>query len=254
MINNKTKLLENIKKKELSPLIIKKSIDKHNLSKFNLPNLQAYYSTNVKFTGENMTRREFLAAVEGIAVSSTIDSAIKPEVNYNPEKELQAILDKKIKTVGKITPDMIDDKVARLLFDISIKQTDKSYAPYSNYHVGAAVISENGKIYKGCNVENSSYGLTVCAERVALFNMVANEGHNKDGSAVQIAGLAIVVKEAPEPASPCGACRQVIEEFNNEENAKIILGTVIPDTPLQIETLKNLLPKSFGPKDLKNAK
>ena len=82
----------------------------------------------------------------------------------------------------------------------------KAYAPYSGYKVGAAVLGSNGKVYGGCNVENASYGLTVCAERVAIGAAVA-DGERKP--------LAIAVATGDrDPATPCGACRQLLVEFN----------------------------------------
>jgi cytidine deaminase len=84
----------------------------------------------------------------------------------------------------------------------------QAYASYSNFLVGAAVISESGKIYTGCNIENSSFGLTICAERVALFKAVS-EGEKE----VKILAL---VTDTQTPVWPCGACRQVLAEFDRE--------------------------------------
>jgi len=85
-----------------------------------------------------------------------------------------------------------------------------AYAPYSGFHVGAAVLTERGEIYAGCNVENASYGLTNCAERSAICNAVAAEG-------ARMRVRAVAVWSSPErPCAPCGACRQVIFEFGPE--------------------------------------
>ncbi len=81
----------------------------------------------------------------------------------------------------------------------------KAYAPYSDWQVGAALKSKEGKIYSGCNIENASYGLSMCAERVALFKAVS-EGVT-DFEAL------VLVSDREEPAAPCGACRQVLAEF-----------------------------------------
>ncbi len=82
-----------------------------------------------------------------------------------------------------------------------------AYAPYSNFRVGAAVLTEKGNIFSGGNVENASYGLTICAERAAIFAAVAAEGAD-----MKIRGLAVFT-ESGAPCAPCGACRQVIWEF-----------------------------------------
>lgn len=87
----------------------------------------------------------------------------------------------------------------------------RAYAPYSNFQVGAAVLTEKGNIFSGCNIENASYGLTICAERTAIFSAVAHEG----GNSMKIRAL-VVVNEHNAPCSPCGACRQVIFEFGSD--------------------------------------
>jgi len=83
----------------------------------------------------------------------------------------------------------------------------KAYAPYSNFRVGAAILTKTGKVFSGCNVENASYGMTNCAERTAIFAAVANLGPKLEVTAVA------VVNDHGVPCSPCGACRQVIYEF-----------------------------------------
>jgi cytidine deaminase len=83
----------------------------------------------------------------------------------------------------------------------------KAYAPYSNFRVGAAILTKTGKIFSGCNVENASYGMTNCAERTAIFSAVAELGPKLEVTAVA------VVNDHGVPCSPCGACRQVIYEF-----------------------------------------
>lgn len=82
-----------------------------------------------------------------------------------------------------------------------------AHAPYSNFRVGSAILTERGKMYSGCNVENASYGLTICAERNAIFAAVAAEGSGMRINAVAVA------TERDVPCAPCGACRQVIYEF-----------------------------------------
>ncbi len=85
----------------------------------------------------------------------------------------------------------------------------KAYAPYSNFHVGAALLTGSGKVYSGCNVENTSYGLTNCAERTAIFKMVS-EGEK------EIAEI-LVIGDTEDFLPPCGACRQVIAEFAQQD-------------------------------------
>jgi len=87
---------------------------------------------------------------------------------------------------------------------------EHAYAPYSDFRVGAALLTENGEIFVGCNVENASYGMTNCAERTAIFSAVA-----KVGPKFNIEAIA-VVNDKGVPCSPCGACRQVIYEFGPE--------------------------------------
>lgn len=110
-----------------------------------------------------------------------------------------------------------------------------AFAPYSNFHVGAAVLTEDGTIYRGCNVENASYGLTICAERAAIFTAVAGHG----AANLSIKAIAVVTSSG-DPASPCGACRQVIYEFNPDANV-----IFTSDTGLAVMTARELLPHGF---------
>ena len=114
----------------------------------------------------------------------------------------------------------------------------QAYVPYSHYPVGSAVLFSSGKIYSGCNVENASYGLTVCAERNAIFQAVA-QGER------ELKGIAIAVPTDGFP-SPCGACRQVIREFAVDCPVILINGT----GQIRLTSLKRLLPESFGPEYL----
>lgn len=125
------------------------------------------------------------------------------------------------------------------LLKLAIEAQKNAYAPYSNYHVGAAVLLKDGKVIKGCNVENASYGLSNCAERTALFTSIA-QGYKKD----DIVAIAIASSSNP-PASPCGACRQVMIELI-PSNAKVYYGN---DKQLFETTIGDLLPASFT-KDL----
>lgn len=116
---------------------------------------------------------------------------------------------------------------------------EKAYAPYSNYRVGAALLGQNDRIYTGCNIENASFGATICAERVAAVKAVS-EGETKF--------LLLVVATASQPpAFPCGICRQFLAEFGMD--LKIILVNPLGD---RVETtLADCLPGAFGPHQLK---
>ena len=120
-----------------------------------------------------------------------------------------------------------------------------AYAPYSNYHVGAAVLTDDGKVFLGANIENASYGAANCAERTAFFKAV-NEGA-RGFEAIAIAG-GPEDKDALEFCPPCGICRQVMREFCVPEHFRIILGNAKGE--IKSRTLAELLPDSFGPEDL----
>ncbi len=103
---------------------------------------------------------------------------------------------------GKLAPD-----VRKKLEGAAAKVLKNAHAPYSNFHVGSAILLTNGKIYTGCNVENASYGMTNCAERTAIFSAVAELGPRIETQAVA------VLNDKGVACAPCGACRQVIFEF-----------------------------------------
>ena len=133
---------------------------------------------------------------------------------------------------------VVDDLEPELMLEL-ITQAQaaygQAYVPYSHYPVGSAVLFSSGKIYSGCNVENASYGLTVCAERNAIFQAVA-KGER------ELKGIAIAVPTDDFP-SPCGACRQVIREF--AVDCSVIL--INRSGKTRLTSLKRLLPDSFGP-------
>lgn len=120
------------------------------------------------------------------------------------------------------------------IYRLAKEAMQNAYAPYSNFKVGAAVLGESGKLYSGCNVENASYGLTVCAERTAILKAIS-EGEKK------IRAIAIACSSG-KPAFPCGACRQVMAEFAFAEDMNIYLVT---DQGVETYTLAELLPHSF---------
>ena len=138
---------------------------------------------------------------------------------------------------------MIDNKAVRVLCQKAIDMRSESYAPYSDFLVGSAVLLSDGTVYTGCNIENSAFGPSICAERTAIFKAVS-EGH-KDFAAIAIAGG----KRDGELqyCAPCGVCRQVMREFC-KPSFKIYLAKSADD--YQEFTLGELLPESFGPENL----
>lgn len=131
---------------------------------------------------------------------------------------------------------MIEQELQKLI-QAAIEMRKQSYSPYSNFAVGAAVLSNDGYIYGGCNIENASYGLTNCAERTAIFNAVSDGKRN-------ISAIAVVA-DTDRPCSPCGACRQVIGEF---KIPCIIMANLKGE--YKTVTLEELLPFSFLNTDL----
>ena len=125
------------------------------------------------------------------------------------------------------------------LFILAKEAMKNSYAPYSNYNVGAVLLTKNGNIYKGCNIENASYSLTNCAERTALFSAIANG--EKEFAAICIVGGKN--GKISDYAMPCGACRQALAEFCNED-FKVYIG--IDEDNIKEYTLNELLPYSFN--------
>jgi cytidine deaminase len=127
----------------------------------------------------------------------------------------------------------------KMLINEALQARKQAYTPYSAFQVGAAILTKNDTVYRGCNVENASYGLTNCAERTALFTAVANG--EKSIKAIAVVG------DTDGPISPCGACRQVLAEFCDEDT-KIILANLKGDV---VETsIQELLPGFFSSKDL----
>ena len=129
----------------------------------------------------------------------------------------------------------LDNKL--LLRAAEVRQ--QAYAPYSNYAVGAALLTDSGEIFTGCNVENASYGLTICAERNAVFAAVAAGQIKFEKIALSLSGA----------GTPCGACRQVLNEFApqlvillGDENGQLVGKRILSD----------LLPEAFGPANLKS--
>ena len=130
------------------------------------------------------------------------------------------------------------------LIDQAIGMMDYSYAPYSHFHVGAALLAKNGSVYGGCNIENAAYTPSNCAERTAFFKAVS-EGERDFAAIALCGGLKGVVKDY---CAPCGVCRQVMREFCKPD-FKIIL--VKSEEEWKVYTLSQLLPEGFGPENLR---
>ena len=131
------------------------------------------------------------------------------------------------------------------LIETAIRQLEYSYTPYSNFKVGAALLARNGIVYTGCNIENSAYTPTNCAERTAFFKAVS-EGIRSFQAICIVGGKN---GELTGYASPCGVCLQVMMEFCEPEKFDIILATGKDD--YKVYKLKDLLPLAFGPENLK---
>jgi cytidine deaminase len=142
--------------------------------------------------------------------------------------------------VGQKNSPLIDSEMRRDLLARARVAAEQAYVPYSNFRVGAAVLVGDGSIYTGCNVENASYGLTICAERAAATAAVSS-GHR------QIIAVAVSAPMVPR-TTPCGACRQFLNEFRPAtSDTLIILDDRDSGEPVCLE---ELLPQAFGPRNL----
>jgi len=136
-------------------------------------------------------------------------------------------------SLKSISKDLVRDAV-----ELAKAASKNAYCPYSKFKVGAAIVHDDGTLDAGCNVENASYGLTVCAERNAVFQGVA-KGHRS----IQ---LVVVYTPTKKPTAPCGACRQVLNEFGPRASVLCVC-----DSDEVIEsTVAELLPQAFGPGNL----
>jgi len=123
------------------------------------------------------------------------------------------------------------------LLRAALKAREKAYTPYSHYDVGAALLTKSGRVFTGANVENASYGLSVCAERVAAFHAVSEGERNFEA-------IAVVTENG---VTPCGACRQVLSEFGPD--MRVIVGDRQGNS--REYSIRDLLPDFFTPADLK---
>ncbi len=127
----------------------------------------------------------------------------------------------------------MDDKE---LIEVARKAREFSYSPYSKFKVGAAVLTKDGRVYSGCNIENASFGVTNCAERTAIFKAVSEGAREIDTVAI--------IADTPGPCSPCGACRQAMSEFKVK---RVIMTNLKGET--KSVSLQELLPYSFSDAD-----
>lgn len=133
----------------------------------------------------------------------------------------------------------MEDHNRQQLIERAVQARENAYAPYSGFKVGSAILTTDGRIFTGCNVENAAYGDTICAERVALFTAVA-------AGVTQFQALAVVT-DVPKPAFPCGSCRQALAEFGIDLTVVCanLMGKSI------ITNLRELLPKPFIEREMR---
>jgi len=134
----------------------------------------------------------------------------------------------------------VSEKTIKELIQSALDARSMAYCPYSHYQVGAALLTENGKVFQGGNIENASYGATNCAERTVIFKAVS-EGE-RSFRAIAIAG-GLEGQEPADYAYPCGICRQVISEFTGKDFQIIVAKSV---EEYKLYTLEELLPAGFG--------
>ncbi len=135
---------------------------------------------------------------------------------------------------------MIGQEKQAELLKLATEARDHSYSPYSHYRVGAALLTKDGTVYQGCNIENASFTPTICAERTAFFKAIFDGV--RDFAAIAVIGSGEM------PAYPCGVCRQVMSEFC--EGDFLIITSNADGSTVVAETLDQMMPHRFGPKDL----
>ena len=132
---------------------------------------------------------------------------------------------------------MVSEKICQQLVAEAVKARNNAYVPYSKFKVGAAVLGADGNIYTGCNIENVSYGLTMCAERTAIFKMVST-------GCTKFVAIAVSAGEKPTDSAPCGACRQVMGEFCHDiTDTAVIMASA--EGEYITETLQTVFPYPF---------
>lgn len=151
------------------------------------------------------------------------------------DKEKMRAMEEKILSAASVPRDTASAADDELLIRLAREAMNRSYSPYSSFPVGAALHCTDGRIYQGCNIENASFGLTNCAERTAVFKAVSEGARSFD----------VIAIAAKKKAWPCGACRQVLNEF-----APDIRVLITWDNNVEEKTLRELLPEGFGPKSM----
>ena len=140
----------------------------------------------------------------------------------------------------------MDKKIVEEMIELAMEQLRFSYTPYSGFKVGAALLTKDGKLYTGCNIENAAYTPTNCAERTAFFKAVS-EGEREFEAIAVVGGKSN--EEIQDFAPPCGVCRQVMMDFCSPEEFKIIL--MNGKKEIKIMSLSEMLPLGFGPSHLR---
>lgn len=140
----------------------------------------------------------------------------------------------------------MDQTDIQRLIRAAVSMLDRSYAPYSHFRVGAALLSEEGQIFTGCNIENAAYTPSSCAERTAFFKAVS-EGVREFSAICIVGGMNGILTDY---TAPCGVCRQVMMEFCRPETFRIILAKGEDD--YKVFRLADLMPEGFGPGNLKS--
>lgn len=139
----------------------------------------------------------------------------------------------------------INTDTIKNMINLAIEQIKYSYAPYSDFKVGAVLMSKTGKLYTGCNIENAAYTPTNCAERTAFFKAIS-QGEREFMGICIVGGKGGKIEEM---TAPCGVCRQVMMEFCNSESFEIILA--VNENNYKIFKLKEILPLGFGPENIR---
>jgi cytidine deaminase len=176
---------------------------------------------------EYLRRREAIGIALGASIAITTNSIVDAEGQKERSKKEDDMKEPDNKTL---------EEMATRAKSVS----ERAYCPYSKFRVGAVALTDDGQMFEGCNVENASYGLTICAERNALFQMVAR--------ARQKVVALVIYTPTMKPSAPCGACRQVLNEFGPDA----LVMSVCDGRAVLKKKLSELLPDAFGPGNLGN--